>query len=62
MTQVVKTRDDDNLSYVNGLDLFGHKDAINLPDDLHPNPDGYVTMGERFATMHLAQQSKAISL
>ncbi|MDG1441257.1 MAG: SGNH/GDSL hydrolase family protein [Pseudomonadales bacterium] len=62
MTQVVKTRDDANLSYVNGLDLFGHKDAINLPDDLHPNPDGYVTMGERFATMHLAQQSKAISL
>jgi len=40
---------DDNLYYVNGLDLFGEADAGNLPDDLHPNPEGYVRMGERFA-------------
>ena len=37
------------LHHVDGLDLFGPEDAGDLPDDLHPNPAGYVRMGERFA-------------
>ena len=37
------------LHYVDGLELFGAEDADDLPDDLHPNPAGYVRMGERFA-------------
>ena len=35
----VEQRDDDNLDYRNGLDLFGPEDRVDLPDDLHPNPD-----------------------
>ena len=37
------------LSYLDGLRLFGSEDAQDLPDDLHPNPAGYIRMGERFA-------------
>ncbi len=40
---------DANLHHVHGLSLFGAADAGDLPDDLHPNPAGYVRMGERFA-------------
>jgi len=40
---------DANLHYLSGLELFGADDAGDLPDDLHPNPAGYVRMGERFA-------------
>lgn len=40
---------DANLHYLDGLTLFGAMDAEDLPDDLHPNPAGYVRMGERFA-------------
>ncbi|MYB39286.1 MAG: GDSL family lipase, partial [Gammaproteobacteria bacterium] len=35
--------------YVDGLTLFGAADAGDLPDDLHPNPAGYIRMGGRFA-------------
>jgi hypothetical protein len=40
---------DPNLHYLDGLSLFGAEDAADLPDDLHPNPAGYIRMGERFA-------------
>ena len=40
---------DKNLHYVDGLSLFGETDRGDLPDDLHPNPEGYLRMGERFA-------------
>ncbi len=40
---------DGQLHYLNGLDLFGEADLDDLPDALHPNGDGYVRMGERFA-------------
>lgn len=42
-------RGDENLSYLSGLSLFGENDKGDLPDDLHPNPAGYIRMGERFA-------------
>jgi hypothetical protein len=40
---------DAHLHHLDGLALFGPDDADDLPDDLHPNPAGYVRMGERFA-------------
>jgi len=40
---------DSNLSLMSGLDLFGEADASDLPDDLHPNAEGYKRMGYRFA-------------
>jgi len=39
---------DRHLRYLSGLSLFGPDDAGDLPDDLHPNPEGYIRMGERF--------------
>jgi lysophospholipase L1-like esterase len=47
--EVVRTRSDENLAYLDGLNLFSSEDAGDLPDDLHPNPAGYIRMGERFA-------------
>ena len=52
MARIVEQRreaGDAQLSYVDGLTLFGPGDASDLPDDLHPNPAGYIRMGERFA-------------
>ena len=49
MEEVVSLRKDKHLHYVDGLSLFGETDAGDLPDDLHPNPAGYITMGERFS-------------
>jgi hypothetical protein len=40
---------DDNLHYLDGRALFDEADLADLPDGLHPNGDGYVRMGERFA-------------
>ena len=52
VTQVVEKRrhaGDHNLQYLDGLSLFGGRDASDLPDDLHPSAKGYLRMGERFA-------------
>ena len=46
---------DENLSYLNGLELFDEADIGDMPDDLHPNANGYVTMGDRFATIAKAR-------
>ena len=47
--QVMKSRGDCNLHYVNGLELFGADLAHLLPDDLHPDAEGYKIMGKNFA-------------
>ena len=44
----MQDRGDTNLHYVNGLDLFGPDLAHLLPDDLHPNAEGYKVMGQNF--------------
>lgn len=41
---------DENLHYVDGLELFGPGMAAMMPDNLHPNGAGYKILGERFAT------------
>jgi hypothetical protein len=40
---------DANLHHLDGLELFGEADEDDLPDGLHPNGEGYVRIGERFA-------------
>jgi lysophospholipase L1-like esterase len=45
---------DAQLHYLDGLQLFGEADLDDLPDALHPNGDGYVRMGERFAQLAFA--------
>ena len=47
--EIMKARGDANLHYVNGLDLFGPDLAHLLPDDLHPDAEGYKLMGRNFA-------------
>lgn len=44
---------DSNLSYFSGLELFDETDRDDLPDDLHPNPEGYIRMGNRFYEKYL---------
>ncbi len=39
---------DRNLHYVDGLELFGPEMAHMLPDDLHPDAEGYQAMGRNF--------------
>jgi len=39
---------DRNVHYVNGLDVFGPDLAHFLPDDLHPNAEGYKVLGNNF--------------
>ena len=39
---------DRNLHYVDGLELFGPEMAHLLPDDLHPDAEGYQAMGWNF--------------
>ncbi len=45
----VARREDPNLAYLNGLELFGQEDVGLMPDGLHPNAEGYRLIGERFA-------------
>ena len=45
---------DFNLTYVDGLELFGEDDAPTLPDGLHPDGDGYLRIAERFAAIAFA--------
>lgn len=40
---------DANLTYLDGLTLFGAQDEADLPDYLHPNAAGQERMGHRFA-------------
>jgi hypothetical protein len=44
-----RERGDADLHHLDGLELFGPADVGDLPDGLHPNADGYLRMGERFA-------------
>lgn len=48
---VVARRQDAELHYVNGLDLYGAGDAerLPLPDALHPDTESHELIGQRFA-------------
>lgn len=45
---IFRDRGDRNIFYIDGLRLFGPDLAHLLPDDLHPNAEGYVRLGENF--------------
>ncbi len=51
LAAIVERRQDPNLTYLSGLELFGEADAHLLPDGLHPNAEGYRLMGERFTAL-----------
>lgn len=56
LEDVVKTRratSDEPIDYFDGLRLFSEREAHLLPDDLHPNNEGYHLMGQRFSTEFL---------
>lgn len=44
---LVESREDKNLSYLDGLELFGEADVDLMPDHLHPNAEGYLLMADR---------------
>lgn len=45
---------DDALHYVDGLRLFGESDQHLLHDRLHPSPEGYALLGQRFEALAFA--------
>lgn len=51
LEEVVGRRDDENLHYLDGLELYGEADAVEhpLPDALHPDTATHRLIGERFA-------------
>jgi hypothetical protein len=46
--QILQDNGDKNIVYVNGLDLFNDDLGHLMPDNLHPNAEGYKTLGENF--------------
>ena len=58
--EIFKRRGDQKIEYFDGLTLFGPNDASLLPDDLHPNTEGYRLMGERAAVKILPQLMKLL--
>lgn len=51
LADVVVRRNDPNLTYLDGRELFGEADLDHLPDGLHPDAEGYARMGARFAAL-----------
>jgi lysophospholipase L1-like esterase len=48
LPEIIKKRNDKNLHFMSGLDLFDKEDVDNMPDLLHPNSAGYCEMAQRF--------------
>lgn len=48
VAQLLQQNGDDNIFYINGLDLFDEEFAHLMPDSLHPNAEGYKLMGKNF--------------
>ncbi|WP_214104214.1 SGNH/GDSL hydrolase family protein [Acrocarpospora catenulata] len=48
-----RSKSDQNIAYLDGRELYGESDAIDvpLPDDLHPGPETQRLIGERFARL-----------
>ncbi|TRZ56077.1 MAG: lipase [Streptomycetaceae bacterium] len=49
LQEIVKKRNDKDLHFMDGLELFNIADRNHLPDGLHPDSAGYRIMGQRFA-------------
>jgi len=46
--EIFKSRGDNNIYYVDGLKLMGPNEAHLLPDDVHPNAEGYKVLAQNF--------------
>lgn len=48
-----RSKDDDNIHYLDGRELYGETDneRLPLPDELHPDAETHRLMGERFANL-----------
>lgn len=44
----LRSHSDPHVTYINGLELFGPELAHLLPDELHPNAEGYRLLGHNF--------------
>ena len=50
VNRIRKTLNDENIFYFNGLNIFGEKlVGPRLPDNLHPDGDGYEILGQNIA-------------
>jgi lysophospholipase L1-like esterase len=49
IAELHRARGDTAIDYLDGRELFAEADVALLPDGLHPSPEGYALMGERFA-------------
>ncbi len=56
----LQSRGDDRLIYVDGLELFDASLVDHLPDQLHPDAEGYRIMGEHFLE-RVAPRLRALS-
>lgn len=45
---IIKNRGDMNIYYINGLNLFGSNYVHFLPDDVHPDAEGYKVIAKKF--------------
>ncbi len=50
IVEIFRKNGDTQLFYVNGLDILGKDHVGLLPDELHPNAEGYKMMGHNFAS------------
>lgn len=48
LVETYRSNGDENLYYIDGLSLFGEKEACYLPDELHPNKEGQPVLAEHF--------------
>lgn len=46
---VLRERGDEHLHEIDGLTLFGHAFAHHMPDELHPDAEGYRVLADRYA-------------
>lgn len=56
-----RRRGDGRIYYGHGLDWFGESDKEHLPDGLHPDGEGYRTMGERFKGRMLSVLDQSVN-
>ncbi len=53
--QRLREAGDSNLYYFSGLDAFGKAQVSHLPDELHPDGDGYEILGQNISDMIFSQ-------
>jgi lysophospholipase L1-like esterase len=49
--ETLRAHGDASIHYINGLDVLGAQFAHLLPDELHPNAEGYRMIGERYTPL-----------